>query len=145
VKNHSASILAVMIALASSGCYKYMVKTGAGGNTRGEPTKSTWQHHLIDGLIGEGAVDIAAVCGSADATVTIERTVVDSILVGMTGMLWNPSTINVYCGNKVASVELDSDQTERVARSEAFRVGVIETAPERLAELDTALATSAAR
>jgi len=147
VNNHrsiSVASLIVAIALSTSGCFKYLIKTGAGGDTRGEPTKSIWQHHLIDGMIGEGLVDVGAVCGSPDATISIERNMVDAILGNLTGnLLWNPSTINVYCGDKVAEVVLDAEQTERVASSEAFRAGVAETAPDRLVQLDEALAKPA--
>ncbi len=135
-----ATSLVLSAAISTSGCFKYLIKTGAGGDTRGTPTKSVWQHHLVDGLIGEGVVDVAAVCNSPDATITIERNIVDAILGNMTGnILWNPSTINIYCGDKVSKVELNAEQTERVASTEAFREAVEETAPERLPELERAV------
>ena len=136
-----ALALTLAVAVSASGCFKYLIKTGAGGDPSGTPTKSVWQHHLLDGMIGEGIVDVQQVCGSPDATIAIERNVVDAILGNLTGnLLWNPSTINVYCGDKVAELELDAEETERVASSHAFRDAVEETAPERLSELDEALA-----
>jgi hypothetical protein len=142
IRSLSAITLALAVVIGTSGCFKYMIKTGDGGDTRGQPTASVWQHHLIDGMIGEGIVDVEKVCGgSPNATISIERNMVDAILGNLTGnLLWNPSTINVYCGDKVAEVELDAEQTERVASTPAFREAVEETAPERLSELDERLA-----
>jgi hypothetical protein len=145
MKNNAVAMaLVVAMMMTTTGCFKYMIKTGAGGNASGTPTKSMWQHHLIDGLIGEGIVDVTEVCsGSPDATITIERNVVDGILGGLTGnLLWNPSTINVYCGDKASALLLDAEQTKRVASSAAFRDGVAEAAPERLAELDARLGST---
>jgi hypothetical protein len=47
--------------------------------------------------------------------------------------------MNIYCGDKVATVDLNAEQTERVASSEAFREAVAETAIERLPELEKAV------
>lgn len=145
IRTFSALTLAVAVVISTSGCFKYMIKTGEGGDIRGEPTQSVWQHHLIDGMVGEGIVDVKKVCGgSPDATISIERNMVDAILGNLTGnLLWNPSTINVYCGDKVAAVELDADETERIASTPAFREAVQETAPARLTELDDRLARPA--
>jgi hypothetical protein len=147
IRSFSALTLALAVVISSTGCFKYMIKTGEGGDTRGQPTQSVWQHHLIDGMIGEGMVDVEKVCGgSPNATISIERNMVDAILGNLTGnLLWNPSTINIYCGDKVAAVTLDAEQTERVASTPAFREAVEETAPERLTELDDRLARPAAK
>lgn len=141
IRSLSALALTFAVVTSTSGCFKYVIRTGEGGDTTGKPTESVWQHHLIHGMVGEGIVDVKKVCGSPDATISIERNMVDSILGNLTGdLLWNPSTINIYCGEKIAAVELDAEQTERVASTPAFRAAVEETARERLSELDDRLA-----
>jgi hypothetical protein len=61
------------------GCNKYMIKTGAGGNTSAAPKKSEWQMHFIDGLIGEGNFDVQEICGGPDATIKIERAILEML------------------------------------------------------------------
>lgn len=144
---HRVSVLAMAALLAFTvGCFKYNIKSGAGGNMSGPPKKDDWQMHFVFGLIGEGNVDVQSVCGGNDATVHIERTFLDGIIALCTDQLVGPSHIQVYCGGggggggapatSSVDVPVSKEQAQKIVKSDEFRAAVAEQAPERLAEVD---------
>lgn len=123
----------------SAGCFKYAVKVGSGGDVGSKPAVSEWTHHFAWGLIGEGSVDVAAACGGSDnATVVIERNIVDGVLFHLFAEgLWGPSHVEIFCGaGRQASVELDRERALAFVRSDEFLDVVAELAPERLAQAE---------
>lgn len=119
-KIFTASLLALCV-ITSSGCYKYAIKVGAGANAAGAPDKQVWTHHFVNGLVGDGAIDVGEVCPTGDAAILIERNLVDAVLTNVTGgVLWAPSTVSVYCGGKTAHTELDADEVRALAQTDAF-------------------------
>jgi hypothetical protein len=132
----SAALCAILL---STGCYRYAVKVGRGGDVGAAPAKTVWSHHFVAGLAGDAELDVASVCPSNDATVTIERNVIDSLISGATGLMWEPSTVEVYCaGGGVASLEIDADRARRLVASPLFEEAVATLAPDKLAALDEA-------
>ncbi len=127
----AALLCAVFLA---SGCYRYAVKIGSGGDLGGEPAKSEWAHHFIAGAVGDETIDVTSVCPSGNATVKIERNVVDAVLGNIVGnVLWQPSTVEVYCGDgRTAALTLDERSGPRFAKSDAFVDAVAELAPSEL-------------
>ena len=123
-----------------TGCNKYMIKTGAGGNTSAAPKKSEWQLHFIDGLIGEGNFDVKEICGGPDATIKIERAILDGIISSCTGFLVMPSHVDIYCGAgataPTAQLPLTQHNAEVIAKSDEFRAATVAIAPDRVAEVD---------
>lgn len=135
MKTRSLKIVFVVLALASStGCYKYAIKVGHGGDTGQKPTYTQWSHHFVAGAVGEEDIDVSQVCPSGDATVKIERNVVDAVLGNVVGnVLWQPSTVEVYCGNgRSAQLLLDEENGRRFARSQVFADAVATLEPEAL-------------
>jgi hypothetical protein len=133
----------VVCGATSMGCYKYTIRVGDGGNLSGPPTRVEAANHFVYGAVGEGQLDITNVCPSGSATVKISQTVVDNVLQwALGGVLWQPSTMEVYCGNsRAASVlELDEERARQLAASPAFLDAVEALAPERM---DEALAAHA--
>jgi hypothetical protein len=130
----ATKMLLVLAVVASTGCYKYAVKVGRGGDVDRPPAKSEWSHHFIAGAVGEGDIDVSAVCPTPDATVKIERNVLDAVLGNVVGnVLWQPSTVEVYCGDgRAASLTLDEDNARRFAQSQAFHDAVAELEPDQL-------------
>ncbi len=127
--------------LSTTGCFKYVVKTGSGGDVSRPPATSVWNHHFVNGLVGESAIDVKDLCPSGDATIRIERNLIDSLLGNITGnILWNPSHVEVFCGGSAAALELDDEKQRAFAKSELFLEAVENLAPERL---DEALALQA--
>jgi hypothetical protein len=122
------------------GCNKYMIKTGAGGDTGSAPKKSEWQMHFVDGLIGEGNFDVQQICGGPDATIKIERSILDGIISSCTGLLVMPSHVDVYCGAgataPTAQLPLTQHNAEVIAKSDEFRAATVAIAPDRVAEVD---------
>lgn len=116
----SAALVAVVLS-TMTGCYKYAIKVGDGANVAGTPDKEIWTHHFINGVAGEADIDVSEVCPNGDASILIERNLVDAVLSNVTGgVLWAPSTVSVYCGGKTAQTELDADELKVVANSPAF-------------------------
>jgi hypothetical protein len=126
-------LLAVVVA-SISGCFKYTIKTGNGGDVGGTPDKSEWTLHFIDGLVGEGGVDVQAICNGPNATIKIERNVVDAIIANATGVfLVQPSHIDVYCGDqRVSQLPVDKESARRIAATDEFLDIVAEARPEML-------------
>lgn len=118
----------------ATGCYRYAVKVGSGGDLDGKPTRSEWTHHFIAGAVGDEVIDVTSVCPSGNATVKIERNVVDAVLGNIVGnVLWQPSTVEVFCGDgRTAALMLDEQSGPRFAKSEAFADAVAELAPDEL-------------
>jgi hypothetical protein len=129
------AVLAALAALAiSTGCMHYNIKVGKGGTG---PSQTMWQHHFAWMLVGDGNVDVASVCnGATDATVRIERTLVDALLsyIVFGGWLWQPSTVTVQCGEKTAEVAIDEATAKKLVSSSEFLDMVNEVAPDRVAD-----------
>ncbi len=128
----SAALLCAV--LSGTSCYRYAVKVGQGGDIKGEPARSEWAHHFIAGAVGDETIDVSDVCPSGNATVKIERNVIDAVLGNIVGnVLWQPSTVEVYCGDgRTAALVLDEQSGPRFARSDAFADAVAELAPDEL-------------
>lgn len=128
----SAALLCAVF--VGTGCYRYAVKVGSGGDLDDKPTRSEWTHHFIAGAVGDEVIDVSSVCPSGNATVKIERNVIDAVLGNIVGnVLWQPSTVEVYCGDgRTAALTLDDESGPRFAKSEAFADAVAEMAPSEL-------------
>lgn len=127
------SLALVVAALAiSTGCMRYNIKVGKGGTG---PVQTVWDHHFLWALGGDGNVDVSAICGGAtDATIHIERTFIDGLLSDLVfgGWIWQPSTIQVSCGDKTGAVAIDDDTARKIVASPEFLAMVDEIAPDRL-------------
>lgn len=128
-----SSLVACLV--LTTGCYKYAINVGQGGDMKAPP-KTEWVHHYVAGIVGDATVDVSKLCGSPDATIHIERNLVDAVLADFTGgVLWTPSTVDVYCGNgAVGSLEIPAAARERLVRDERFLDVVDQLAPDRAGE-----------
>ena len=138
MQNLIRSLAAVVVLVSVTGCYKYALKVGSGGDVNAQPASTEWSHHFIAGAVGgDGVIDVSAVCPSGNATVKIERNVVDAVLGNVVGnVLWQPSTIEVFCGDgRAAALTLDEKSGTRLARSQEFADAVAAVAPEKLPEV----------
>jgi hypothetical protein len=89
----------VVVALGLlSGCFKHTYTYGAGGNT-GAPPKpdDAFVSHYLAGLIGEEVVDVKSICPSGNATVKDYQSFLNGLICALIGIIWYPSTIEVYC------------------------------------------------
>lgn len=132
MKKIALSLLAIVALASTSACMRYNIKVGKGGSG---PAQTVWDHHFLWSLVGEGNVDVAAICnGSTDATIHIERTFIDGLLstIVFGGWLWEPSTVQVQCGEKTAEVAVDRETAKKLVGSAEFLDVVEAVAPDRL-------------
>jgi hypothetical protein len=137
-----STAIAGFLALSMSGCFKYTVISGKGGNMSGTP-KSNWESHFLWGLIGEPRLDLKTICGSENATVQIERDFLQGLISSCLGNLWTPATVRVYCGETsapAAALQLTPEQQRAFVESDAFMNAVAETAPEMIVDAQAAQA-----
>ena len=138
MKKCSVTLAALTLVASFSlvGCHSYVVKLGRGGDLSQPPRKSEWIHHFLAGWVGKPEVNVSEVCGSEDATVKIEQTLIDGLLTNFTGgVLWHPSHIEVYCRDGTsARLDVDPQQLEAFIRSDAFLDVVAAVSPEHLVE-----------
>jgi hypothetical protein len=111
--------LFVLSSLAFVGCYKHSYNVGSGGNLNSEPKYSHWESHWFFGLIGESNVDVRHLCPSGNATLKDEHTFLNSLVGAFTGIVWYPTTVEVYCGEggKAATLRLTPEEVRRIALS----------------------------
>jgi hypothetical protein len=90
--------------------------------------------------VGDAEVDVTSECPSGNATVMIETTFLDGLIINsLTSPFWYPSTVSVYCdGGSASTVELSSEQKRALLRSDAFLDSVAELIPERLEDAEEA-------
>src|SRR5688500_1733996 len=103
--------------LLVAGCYKHSYTVGSGGNTEAEPKYSKWESHWCLGIIGESHVDIKEVCPSGNATVKDKISFLNGLVGSLIGIIWYPSTVEVYCGEGggSAKIELSPEQMRKIA------------------------------
>jgi hypothetical protein len=124
------------------GCYKHSYTVGRGGNTGGDPTKSYWQSHWLFGLIGESDVDMKTTCPSGNATIKDRWSFLNSIVTALVGVIYAPTTVEVYCGEgKTASLHLSPEQLRRIAVAPETMAWANEVSTVKAAELAAAIET----
>ncbi len=132
MKKLALTLLAVASLATATGCMRYNIKVGKGATG---PAQTVWDHHFLWTLVGDGNIDVAAICGSdvSDATIHIERTFVDGLLTSLIGgFIWQPSTVQVSCGAKSGAVAVNDDAARKIVASPEFLAMVDEIAPDRL-------------
>ena len=121
----------VTLSLSLSGCFKYTVVTGTGGDLTSNP-KTTSDSHFLWGLVGDPKFNMKAICASENATVEIERSFLQGLLADCTLGIWIPSDIKIYCGSNAGTAELrlsPAEKKEFVASDEFLDV-VTDVAPD---------------
>lgn len=101
---------ALMTAVLASGCFKYAIKVGDGGDVSGMPDYDQSQFFFVEGAIGQSNIDVGKICkDTTDATVLVEQPfhwgLVENCLCGE---LVNPVQVKVYCSKKKAAADMRS-------------------------------------
>jgi hypothetical protein len=79
------------------------LNVGSGGNLNADAKYSSWESHWFFGMIGESSVDIKQVCPSGNATIKDRISFLNGLIGTFTGLVWHPSTVEVYCGSDGAA------------------------------------------
>ena len=115
----SIKILGVGLAcLSTVGCYHHSFTVGSGGDTSKDAAHSEWASHWLFGIIGESSVDVNKVCPSGNATLKDYMSFVNGLIGAFIGIIWHPTTVEVYCGAggaKAASLTLSPEQMRTIA------------------------------
>ena len=140
-KSFGMGLLCVSMA-AIGGCYKHSYTVGNGGNTGGDATKSFWQAHWLFGLIGEADVDVRTTCPSGNATVKDSWTFLNSLVSALVGVIYSPTTVEIYCGNgRTGSLHLTPEQLRQVAVAPETMAWANQVSAVKAAELEAAIET----
>ncbi len=137
-------IAAVVAVITLSSCFSHQFTVGRGASTDGAPVLSEWRSHWIYGLFGTGEVNVAAVCPSGNATIKDYHSFVNLIIGALIGWIWWPTTVEVYCDGRSASLSLTPEQMRAIGRSADFERLVSEVMPTELERLVAARENSPA-
>lgn len=127
--------LAIAAALTIAGCYKHSYKVGSGGNLEADAKYSSWESHWFFGIIGESDVDVQKVCPSGNATLKDRVSFLNGLVGSIIGIVWYPSTVEVYCGAEgaaapAAAAAPPADAAEKPAEPAA--TSKLELTPEQM-------------
>lgn len=138
--------LALVSGLATTGCFKHSYTMGAGGNTNGSPKYEKWHAHYFFGMIGEKEVAARDVCPSGNATVKDEVSFVNGLIGSLVGIIYYPSTVEVYCDDgRSASVTVSPETMRSLAEDPATETVIASVDPAKARELAAARTQRAAR
>lgn len=133
-------LLGLATVLALTGCFRHRVDVG--GGARSAPVVyDRWEHFWIAGLVGHVRIDVERLCPSGQATIEARQSFLNGLVAGLTSGIYTPTTVRVRCrdGRRTA-LELSAEDARVLAGGEAFRALVAEELPERLADVEAALA-----
>jgi hypothetical protein len=132
-------VLVATLALSATACFKHSYTVGTGGNTSHDPQYAKWHSHFLYGIIGEKDVAVREVCPSGNGTVKDEISFVNGLVGALVGIVYYPTTVEVYCaeGGKAAMLTLSPATMRAIASdpktSEAV-VGIDEAQARQLVE-----------
>jgi hypothetical protein len=100
-----------------------------------------WEHFWIAGLIGHVRVDLERLCPSGKATIEARQTFLNGLVAGLTSGVYTPTTLRVRCRDgRRAALELSAEDMQALAGEESLRALVAAEMPDRLPDVDAALA-----
>ncbi|HSM14227.1 MAG TPA: Bor family protein [Thermoanaerobaculia bacterium] len=132
-------LVGLAVLLLSAGCFRHTYVAGAGA-PEGKVIYEHWHHHWVFGLIGEQAIELAEMCPSGNATIHEEMTFLNGVINVLIGAIYSPRTVSVRCDDgRMAEIELEPEQLEKIARDPAFLDWVEQDAAWRAGEVRVAL------
>lgn len=132
-------LAAAALSMGSVGCFKHSYTIGSGGNVDGTAKYSAWHSHFLYGIIGEKDVNAKEVCPSGNATVKDEVSFVNGIIGSLVGIIYYPTTVEIYCDGKSASLTIPAATMQAIGRDSATLDVVRALSPEQARELAQAL------
>jgi hypothetical protein len=126
-----------------AGCFKHMYTVGTGGNVGGSPAYDRWHSHWIFGLFGEDNIDVRTVCPSGNATIKDEHSFLNLVIASLVGVLWYPTSVEIYCDGRSASLQVSPRALERVGRDPRLLPWARAAAPSLAVELQAVLEAGA--
>ena len=146
MKKLAALSVVAALTLPLAGCMQHTYVVGV-ATPDDEVVYKQWHHHWIFGLIRpklQKKVDIDRLCPGGDAWIHEEVSFANGIVDLLTAFVYSPTTVTVRCevggGEEMASFVLDEEEVLEIASDPRFHEVVRHLAPERLPELDAALA-----
>jgi len=146
MRRFTVPLLVVVLGLLLTGCFKHTYQVGAGA-PEGEVVYKHWHHHWLFGLIRpelQKTLDLNKFCPSGDATIHEEQSFVNGLINVLVGIIYSPTTVTIRCGDgSQARIELSEEQVAGLVRDPLFPLIVDQVVPERLDEVNLALAAPA--
>ncbi|MBM4279743.1 MAG: hypothetical protein FJ137_02930 [Deltaproteobacteria bacterium] len=112
--------LATLAVASLLGCWKTTVTVGQGGNTSGTPKKDEMSLFFVNGLIGTSDTNVSSICPGGNATVVVQRTLLEVLIAVGTVNLVSPNHVTVYCGEEPSAAQLSPEQLERLVQETDF-------------------------
>ena len=133
-------VVALVAILSVAGCFQHTVDVG-GGARHAPVVYDHWEHFWLAGLIGHVRVDVERMCPSGQATIETRQSFLNGLVAGLTSGIYTPTTVRVRCRDgRRAALELSAEEMRAVAGDESFRAQGADELPERLADVEAALA-----
>jgi hypothetical protein len=132
--------LAAGMCFLLTGCFKHTYTIGEGAPPGSKVVYKHWHQHWVFGVIGDENVNLAEICPSGNATIHEERSFLNGLIDVLIGVIYSPTTVTVMCADgSRTEVLLSEDEVASIIADPRFLLAVEEHAPERLAEVLTAL------
>lgn len=139
-------VMLVVLALAAGGCFQHTFTLGEGAPD-GALAYKAWHHHWLFGLIRpefQEETVVAKLCPSGNATIHEETSFLNGLIDVLIGIIYSPTTVTITCADgSQTEVALESEDISAIVTDPLFLEIVEEQAPERVAEVDAALAAIA--
>lgn len=105
----SAAVLCVGLA---SGCYHHKY-TMSDAQPEGSASYQSWHHHLVFGLVNlSDSVKLDEECPNGVAKIHDRHTFVNGLIAQLTGNIYHPTTVSVWCKSGSASNDADVKQVQ---------------------------------
>jgi hypothetical protein len=139
--------LTVVTFVALAGCFMNRYAVGTGADINREPDYKQWTGHFIAGLVGgSDQLSINNICPSGNAVIEDVRSFVNMLIGGLTGNIYTPSTISVWCGDgskAEVTVQPEDLRAAVLMNPERYLAFVRVHAPESVRELQAAIEIAA--
>ena len=105
----------VLVSLASalllSGCYNAHLLNGNSAGTPSAAYQNTWNDNAVAGLMNlTGAIFLDQVCPSGWASIHVHRSIVNALVMSITGNIYSPQSVTIFCKTGAAfNAVKDSD------------------------------------
>ena len=134
------TLMSAALLLVVAGCYEHTFTVGAGA-PRGPVVYDHWENFWLGGLVGHHRYDIDEICPSGNATIHNEQSFLNGLVSALTVGIYVPTTVTVRCDDGTqADLDLSEDAVELVVSDERFLMRIEQVIPDRLEEIETALA-----
>jgi len=100
------TIVMLAATLLTSGCYRAGLSVDGNPQPTRAPEIEFWDHHWLGGLIGSEDENAKTACADGVAFVKTKHSFLNSLVAIVTGGIYAPVTISVWCNGSADAIEV---------------------------------------